>query len=96
VKYWGEAALGIEGGELLAKAVLVQYQILGRQDAVLEADLMQILAAHRVVVAGNRKTGGALLDHDAADACAGRLAVRRIQLDGLQRPPTIAPGPNKH
>ena len=36
---------------------------------------MQILAAHRVVFAGDRKPGGALLDEHAADAGAAGLAV---------------------
>ena len=36
---------------------------------------MQVLAAHRVVGAGDRKAGGALLDQDAADALAAGLPV---------------------
>ena len=54
----------------LLKAVLAQHQILGRQNAILEADLVQVLAAHRVVGAGDRKAGGAPLDQDAADPLA--------------------------
>src|SRR5271166_4193772 len=70
-----EATLGVEGGEQLPEPVLAQYQILRRQHAILEADLVQILAAHRVELAGDRKPGGALLDQYAADAGAARLSI---------------------
>ncbi len=70
-----EATLGIEGGEQFAKAVLAQYQIFWWQYAILEPDLVQILAAHRVVFAGDGKAGGALLDQYTADAGAAGLPV---------------------
>src|ERR1700730_9398341 len=70
-----EAALRVEGRQQFAKPVLAQHQVLGRQEAILEADLVQVFAAHRVIGAGDRKAGGALLDQDAADAGAAGLAV---------------------
>src|SRR5260370_27878870 len=65
-----EASLRVEGRQQFLKAVLAQHQILGRQNAILEADLVQVLAAHRGVRAGDRKAGGAPLDQDAADPLA--------------------------
>ena len=65
-----EAALRVEGRQQFPEAVLAQHQILGRQNAILEADLVQVFAAHRVVGAGDRKAGGAPLDQDAADPLA--------------------------
>ena len=43
-----EAALGVEGVQQLLEAVLAQHQVLERQLAILEADLVQELAAHGV------------------------------------------------
>ncbi len=77
-------ALGVEGREQFAEAVLEQ-KVLGRQLAILEADLVQVLAAHRVVGCGDRKAGRALLDQDAADALAAGLAVDAGEDDEILR-----------
>ena len=69
-----EAALGVEGREQFAKAVF-EDKVLRRQFDILEADLVQIFAAHRVIGAGHRETRRPLLDQDAADALAARLFV---------------------
>ena len=61
--------------EQFAEAVLAQHQVLQRQFDILEADLVQVLAAHRVIGAGHRKARRAALDQHAADALAARLAV---------------------
>ena len=60
--------------EQFAEPVL-QHEVLRRQFDILEADLVQVLAAHRVIGPGHRKARRALLDQDAADALAAGLFV---------------------
>src|SRR6202008_501631 len=70
-----EAALGIEGGQQLAKAVVANHEILQRQFAIVELDLVEVLAAHRVVGPGHLETRRVGLQQDAADALAAGSAV---------------------
>ena len=53
-----ETALGVEGGEQLAKAVLADDEIFQRQLAIVELHLVQVLAAHGVIGAGDREPFG--------------------------------------
>ena len=70
-----QAALGVEGRQQLAKAILADDQVLQRQFAVVELDLVQIFAAHGVVGAGHLEALRAGLEQHAADALAARLAI---------------------
>src|SRR5262249_28753276 len=65
-----ETTLRIEGRQQFAKPVLAQHQILGRQNAIFEPDLVQVFTAHRVIGPGDRKAECAPLDQHAADALA--------------------------
>src|ERR1700675_3834846 len=48
-----EAALRVEGVQQLAKPVVANHEILQRQFAVVELDLVEVLAAHGVVGSGH-------------------------------------------
>ncbi len=77
-----EAALRVERVQQLLEAVLAQDQVLQRQLAVLELDLGEVLAAHRVVARGApSKPGVSRLDQHAADAVAARLLVDAAEDD---------------
>ena len=52
-----------------------EHEVFRRQFDILEADLVQVFAAHRVIGAGHRKAGRAALDQDAADALAAGFFV---------------------
>ena len=70
-----EAALGVEGVQQLAKAVVANDEILQRQFAIVELDLVQVFAAHGVVGPGHLETRRVRLQQNAADALAAGLAV---------------------
>src|SRR5215469_7305535 len=70
-----QTALRVEGREQLSEPVVPYHQIFRRQFAFFEPDLVQVLSAHRVELAGDREAGGALFDEDTADAGAARLPV---------------------
>src|SRR5450755_3681578 len=70
-----EAALGVEGVQQLSKAVLADHQILQRQFAIVELDLVEVFAAHGVVGPGYLETRRIRLQQNAADALAAGLAV---------------------
>ena len=59
----------------LAKAVVADHEILQRQFAIVELDLVQVLAAHGVVGPGHLETRRVGLQQHAADALAAGLAV---------------------
>ena len=71
-----EAALGVEGGQQLAEAVFADHQVLQRQFAVVELDLVQVLAAHRVIGAGDREALGAA-SRPGRSRCPRGRACRR-------------------
>src|SRR6202043_2007581 len=70
-----ETALGIEGVQQFSKAVVANHKVLQRQFAIVELDLVEILAAHRVVGPGHLETRRVGLQQNAADTLAARLAV---------------------
>ena len=76
-----QATLRIERAQQLAKAVFPDHQIFQRQFAVVELDLVQVLAAHGVVGAGDLEALGVGLQQHAADALAARLAVDAAEHD---------------
>src|SRR6185369_11009559 len=59
----------------LAKAVLANHEILQRQFAIVELDLVQVFAAHGVVGTGHLETPGVRLQQNAADPFAAGPAV---------------------
>ena len=70
-----QATLGVEGGQQLAKAVLADHEVLQRQFAIVELDLVQVFAAHGVIGAGHLEARRVGFQQHAADALAAGLAV---------------------
>src|SRR5215470_19788653 len=54
----------------LAESVLADDEILERQLAVIELNLVKVLAAHRVIGAGDREPRRAAFEQDASDPLA--------------------------
>ncbi len=71
----------LKARQQLAEAVLADDQVLQRQLAVVELDLVQVLAAHGVIGAGDLEARRVALDQHAADAFAARLAVDAAEDD---------------
>ena len=70
-----ETPLGVECGKQLAESVLAQDHVLERQLAVLEADLGEILAAHRVIACSHVEARRVPVDQHAPDALAPGPAI---------------------
>jgi len=70
-----EAALRVEGVQQFSKSVIANHQILEWQFAIVELDLMEVFAAHRVVGPGHLETRRVGFQQNAADTLAARPTV---------------------
>ena len=89
-----EAALGVESVQEPPESVVLHDQVLQRQLAVLEADLGQVLAAHRVIARGALETRRAALDQhtDIPIASVRQLGSSHIEIRVTGSAPTSCAG----